>query len=57
VIGLLEPMLLPLWIFLAWGDRPDLVTYLGGGCILLGLLLRYIPLKPAASAAHGSPTR
>jgi drug/metabolite transporter (DMT)-like permease len=57
VIGLLEPMLLPLWIFLAWGDRPDLVTYLGGGWILLGLLLRYVPLKSAASAAHGSPTR
>lgn len=41
VIGLLEPMLLPLWIYLAWGDAPDRVTYLGGGWILLGLLLRY----------------
>ena len=43
VIGLLEPMLLPLWIYLAWGEPPDRVTYLGGGWIMLGLLLRYIP--------------
>ena len=41
VIGLLEPMLLPLWIYLAWGEPPDRITYLGGGWIMLGLLLRY----------------
>jgi drug/metabolite transporter (DMT)-like permease len=42
VIGLLEPMLLPLWIYLALGEAPDRVTYLGGGWIMLGLLLRYL---------------
>jgi len=48
VIGLLEPLLLPLWIYLAWGSAPDAITYVGGGWILLGLLLRYIDWpKPA----------
>jgi drug/metabolite transporter, DME family len=41
VIALLEPLLLPLWIYLAWGDAPDGITYIGGGWILAGLLLRY----------------
>lgn len=51
VIGLLEPLLLPLWIYLAWGDTPDAITYLGGGWILLGLLLRYaVFTRPAAPA-------
>jgi drug/metabolite transporter (DMT)-like permease len=45
VIGLLEPLLLPLWIYLAWGDKPDVVTYFGGSWILLGLLLRYWPTR------------
>jgi drug/metabolite transporter (DMT)-like permease len=55
VIGLFEPLLLPLWIYLAWGDRPDAVTYVGGSFILLGILLRYIELprrnKPPAIEA------
>jgi drug/metabolite transporter (DMT)-like permease len=52
VIGLLEPMLLPLWIYLAWGEPPDRVTYLGGGWILLGLLLRYVEWRtPHAKSA------
>jgi DME family drug/metabolite transporter len=41
VIGLLEPLLLPVWIALAWGDAPDAITFVGGGWILAGLLLRY----------------
>jgi DME family drug/metabolite transporter len=57
VFGLLEPMLLPLWIYLAWGDAPDRVTYLGGGAIMLGLLLRYVSWKPDALARNESPTR
>jgi len=49
VIGLLEPLLLPLWIYLAWGTSPDLVTYLGGSWILLGLLLRYWPASRSST--------
>jgi drug/metabolite transporter (DMT)-like permease len=46
-IGLLEPVLLPLWVFLAWRHSPDYSapqwwTLVGGGCILLGLLVRFV---------------
>jgi drug/metabolite transporter (DMT)-like permease len=41
-IGLLEPILLPLWVYLAWGEAPALWTLVGGGLILLGLVLRYV---------------
>ena len=41
-IGLIEPLLLPTWAFLAWGDRPAPWTFAGGGFILLGLAIRYL---------------
>ena len=40
-IGLLEPLLLPLWVYLVWGEAPAISTLVGGGLILAGLLLRY----------------
>lgn len=45
VIALLEPLLLPVWIYLAAGYVPDAVTLLGGSLILIGLVVRYVPLK------------
>jgi drug/metabolite transporter, DME family len=45
VIGLLEPILLPVWVYLAWGEVPAPWTLVGGGLILAGLILRYgVPL-------------
>lgn len=45
VIGLLEPVLLPLWVYLAWDEVPAPWTLVGGGLILAGLILRYgVPL-------------
>ena len=45
VIGLLEPILLPLWVYLAWDEVPAPWTLVGGGLILAGLILRYgVPL-------------
>ena len=41
VIGLLEPILLPVWVYLAWGEVPAPWTVAGGALILAGLLLRY----------------
>jgi drug/metabolite transporter (DMT)-like permease len=41
VIGLLEPVLLPVWVYLAWGEVPAPWTVMGAGLILAGLLLRY----------------
>ena len=45
VIGLLEPILLPVWVYLAWDEVPAPWTVVGGGLILTGLILRYgLPL-------------
>lgn len=41
-IGLMEPLLVPLWVFLAWGDRPAWWTLAGGGLIMVGLAIRYL---------------
>jgi drug/metabolite transporter (DMT)-like permease len=41
-IGLVEPLLVPQWTYLAWGDRPAWWTIVGGGFILAGLVVRYI---------------
>jgi len=40
-IGLLEPLLMPLWVLVAWGIRPAWWTIAGGGFILCGLLFKY----------------
>lgn len=41
-IGLVEPLLLPTWAYLAWGDEPARWTLIGGAFILAGLAIRYI---------------
>ena len=44
-IGLLEPLLLPVWVYWVWSEVPDTWTLVGGGLILAGLVLRYgVPL-------------
>jgi drug/metabolite transporter (DMT)-like permease len=45
-IALMEPLLVPVWVYLAWGDTPDWWTLVGGGLILIGLAIRYLaPVK------------
>ncbi|MEX0711414.1 MAG: DMT family transporter [Pirellulales bacterium] len=41
LIGLTEPVMSPLWVFLAHGEQPAWWTLLGGALILAGLLARY----------------
>jgi drug/metabolite transporter (DMT)-like permease len=41
-IGLIEPLLNPLWVRIAWGGRPAWWTLVGGAFILLGLAFRYL---------------
>ncbi|MBX7166251.1 MAG: DMT family transporter [Pirellulales bacterium] len=41
LIALCEPVLLPVWVWLAWGEVPAWWTLAGGALILAGLLLRY----------------
>jgi DME family drug/metabolite transporter len=52
-LSLLEPLLVPVWVFLAWHNAADYeppawTTVLGGGFILAGLLIRYIPVKKSS---------
>lgn len=44
-IGLLEPVMLPIWVFLAWGEVPAWWTIAGAICILSGLCVRYFVFK------------
>ena len=40
-LGLIEPVLMPLWVYLAWGETPAGWTLAGAALILTGLVLRY----------------
>lgn len=57
MLGLLEPVLLPVWVWLAWGDVPPWWTLLGGGFILLGMLWRYWPRVQTDSPAPNTPAK
>jgi drug/metabolite transporter (DMT)-like permease len=56
VIGLLEPILVPTWAYLAWGDRASTPTIVGAALILIGLGFRYIPAsKDDDDSDHTEP--
>lgn len=49
VLSLIEPILVPIWVYIAWRhhpnyDAPAWWTWLGGSLITLGLISRYAPL-------------
>jgi DME family drug/metabolite transporter len=52
LLGLIEPVLVPIWVYLAWGEAPQWWTLAGAGLILIGLSLRLIPSR--ATLAAGS---
>lgn len=41
ILSLIEPVLTPLWVLLAWGEQPAWWTVAGGLLIFAGLLIRY----------------
>jgi drug/metabolite transporter (DMT)-like permease len=41
-IGMIEPILMPVWVYLAWGDPSAWWTLVGGSFILAGLAIRYL---------------
>ena len=47
-IVLLEPILVPVWVMLAWGEYPSWWTVVGGACIFAGLVVRYLPMRKTA---------
>lgn len=58
-IVLVEPVLVPVWVWVAWRHAPSYQapqwwTLVGGGLILLGLALRYLGRKPAPVSRAGS---
>jgi DME family drug/metabolite transporter len=54
-IGLLEPLLLPVWVYWVWSETPAPWTLVGGGLILSGLVLRYgLPLMLRGQARAAS---
>ena len=58
-LALLEPLLVPVWVFLVWRSAPDyqpplLSSLLGGGLILGGLILRYVPWKSATARVRST---
>jgi drug/metabolite transporter (DMT)-like permease len=46
LITLLEAILNPLWVWLFWGEEVATPTWIGGGLILTGLLVRYLVFRP-----------
>lgn len=58
-IGLIEPVLMPLWTFLIWGVTAAWWTVLGGAFILTGLLYRYVflDLRERGWKATGQPPK
>lgn len=57
-IGLVEPLLVPVWVCLAWGWREHLPawwTIAGGGLIFAGLVIRYV--GSVGEKASESPVR
>jgi drug/metabolite transporter (DMT)-like permease len=44
-IGLIEPILVPIWTYLAWNERPAWWTIAGGALILSGLMIRYTNIR------------
>ena len=60
VLALLEPILVPVWVYLAWHNSPSYQapaywTIVGGGLILTGLGLRYLPVSRKSGCACYSP--
>lgn len=57
-IGLVEPLLVPVWVCLAWGWRehmPAWWTMVGGGLIFSGLVLRYVGTIRDAAVVQATP--
>lgn len=52
LLTLAEPVLNPVWTYLAAGELPSRPTLIGGGILLLMLVLRYVP-QPGRQRAHG----
>lgn len=55
-IGLIEPVLMPVWVYLVWGEQPAWWTIVGAALILAGLLVRYVILERFVTTSVPSVT-
>jgi drug/metabolite transporter (DMT)-like permease len=55
LIGLIEPILNPIWVVLAVGEWPAVPTLIGGSFLLGGVAYRYWPAKSTARRAVSEP--
>jgi drug/metabolite transporter (DMT)-like permease len=57
VISLLEVVLGPLWVWLAYGERPTTATLAGGIVVVVAVVIQAVgnPLRPAAPARSAEP--
>jgi drug/metabolite transporter (DMT)-like permease len=58
LIAMLDVVMGPLWVLLAFGERPDLATLIGGGVVLAAAVWRLAPeiRRPTESFAPPGPT-
>jgi drug/metabolite transporter, DME family len=55
LIGLIEPILNPIWVVLAVGEWPAVPTLIGGSFLLGGVAYRYWPARSRARRAVSEP--
>lgn len=55
-IALIEPILMPLWVFLLYHEVPAWWTVVGAALILVGLVLRYVVWEFLAAKAETVPS-
>jgi drug/metabolite transporter (DMT)-like permease len=61
IMGYIEPVLNPVWVFLALGERPSEWALLGGGIIILAVVVHMLAdarekrqaASPPLESAHG----
>lgn len=56
LLTLIEPVVNPLWVLLAWGENVPAATWAGGGLILTGLFARFVLAGRASPLPKAVPT-
>jgi drug/metabolite transporter (DMT)-like permease len=54
LLTLIEAVLNPIWVWLFVGERASLATWIGGGCILIGLALQQYFHRRDPAALHSA---
>jgi drug/metabolite transporter (DMT)-like permease len=55
LVGMLEPIANPIWVFLFLGERPGVFSLLGGAVVLGAIAWRTLTAGPAFTEEVGAP--